>query len=224
MSKYRKNLAKVIVVVVVAVFVSGFTFWQPMNAVKTNAEGYASLEDEVEVSESKVLTSEIKEIPSEVKVLIEESEIIIEEEVQTVTEAPMEAEEPIVIQEVEEEEVIPEESTEEIIEETVQEAFIWDGPVLNSYDGIVPSNQTPSGYKETYYNLDMSGVVYNMRNLGYSEEEYPYWVREDGVKMFGDYVCVALIADKGIIIPTTLGLGMVVDYCPAGTLDVAVTW
>ena len=37
-------------------------------------------------------------------------------------------------------------------------------------------------------------------------------------------VCVALIAEKGEIVPTTRGMGMVVDYCPEGTLDVAVTW
>ena len=48
----------------------------------------------------------------------------------------------------------------------------------------------PSG-KETYYNLNMSGVVSIMRSMGYSEEEYPYWVREDGCKMLGDYIMVA---------------------------------
>ncbi len=105
-----------------------------------------------------------------------------------------------------------------------EDTFTWDGPVLNSFDGIVPSDQTPSGYKETYYNLEMKYVIENMRNLGYSEEDYPYWIRDDGVKMFGDYVCVALIAEKGEIVPTTRGMGMVVDYCPEGTLDVAVTW
>lgn len=105
-----------------------------------------------------------------------------------------------------------------------EDTFTWDGPVLNSFDGIVSSDQTPSGYKETYYNLEMKYVIENMRNLGYSEEDYPYWIRDDGVKMFGDYVCVALIAEKGEIVPTTLGMGMVVDYCPEGALDVAVTW
>ena len=105
-----------------------------------------------------------------------------------------------------------------------EDTFTWDGPVLNSFDGIVSSDQTPSGYKETYYNLEMKYVIENMRNLGYSEEDYPYWIRDDGVKMFGDYVCVALIAEKGEIVPTTRGMGMVVDYCPEGTLDVAVTW
>ena len=40
----------------------------------------------------------------------------------------------------------------------------------------------PNG-KETYYNLNMSGVVDIMRGMGNNDN---YWVREDGVKMLGD--------------------------------------
>ena len=79
----------------------------------------------------------------------------------------------------------------------------WDGPVLNSFVGIV---QGPSG-SETYYNLDMSGVVSIMKNLGY---DYNYWVRDDGVKMYGDYVMCAAdlsIRPKGTILETSLGPG-----------------
>lgn len=96
---------------------------------------------------------------------------------------------------------------------------------------IVPSNSgvlTPSkgvnwfnGHKETYYNLDMSRVIANAQAMGI---QGTYWVREDGVKMYGNYVIVAAQMAKGTIIETSLGTAIVLDYCPAGTIDVAVLW
>lgn len=89
----------------------------------------------------------------------------------------------------------------------------------------------PSG-RETYYNLNMSGVISLMRELGYSEEEYPYWIRDDGCKMFGDYVMVAAnlsIRPKGTILETSMGTAIVVDTgdfvntYPEG-IDIAVNW
>lgn len=108
---------------------------------------------------------------------------------------------------------------------TTISVFKWDGPVLNSFAGMV---QGPSG-NETYYNLDMSGVVSIMKSLGY---DYEYWVRDDGVKMYGDYVMCAAdlsIRPKGTIVETSLGLGIV---CDTGgfvnwdntRLDIAVNW
>lgn len=99
---------------------------------------------------------------------------------------------------------------------------------LNSTNGSVTG---PSG-KETYYNLPMDGVIRIMRQRGYSEEEYPYWVRSDGVKMFGDYVMVAASLDirpKGTILECSKGTAIVVDTGDfANTnktqLDIAVTW
>lgn len=78
-----------------------------------------------------------------------------------------------------------------------------------------------NGRKETYYNLDMSGVISNARAMGIEGE---YWVRGDGVKMYGNYVIVAAQMSKGTIIQTSLGTGIVLDYCPAGTIDIAVSW
>ena len=78
-----------------------------------------------------------------------------------------------------------------------------------------------NGNKETYYNLDMSGVIKNARSMGIQGE---YWVRSDGVKMYGEYVIVAAQLSKGTIISTSLGTGIVLDYCPAGTIDIAVCW
>lgn len=112
----------------------------------------------------------------------------------------------------------------ETVEETVDQS--WDGPVLNRINGTVKG---PSG-KETYYNLNMSKVVSIMRRLGY--EDYEYWVREDGVKMFGPYVMCAAnlkIRPKGSIVETSLGTAIV---CDTGSfaktnpyqLDIAVSW
>ena len=82
------------------------------------------------------------------------------------------------------------------------------------------------GVLETYYNLDMSGVVEWMHSLGYSGD---YWVRGDGVKMFGDYVMVAADYEwmpKGSIVETSLGTGIVCDTGLGGWywFDIAVNW
>ena len=101
----------------------------------------------------------------------------------------------------------------------------WKGPVLTRSRGTITG---PSG-KETYYNLNMAGVVSIMRRMGNTDE---YWVRDDGVKMLGDYVMVAANLDirpRGSLIETSLGMGIV---CDTGTfaqrdptqLDIAVAW
>ena len=102
------------------------------------------------------------------------------------------------------------------------------GSNLNVYHGTCNG---PSG-KETYYNLPMDGVIRIMRNMGYSKEEYPYWVREDGVKMFGNYIMVAAdlnIRPKGTILECSLGTAIVVDTGDFAKtnhtqLDVATSW
>lgn len=104
----------------------------------------------------------------------------------------------------------------------------WTGNVLSKSKGVVNG---PSG-RETYYNLNMTSVINSMRRAGYSEAEYPYWVREDGVKMLGNYVMVAAnynIRPKGSIIESSLGAAIVCDtgvfvkHHPT-QIDVAVTW
>ena len=102
---------------------------------------------------------------------------------------------------------------------------LWNGPVLTPGAGTIIG---PSG-KETYYNLNMSVCVQNAKNAGAQGD---YWVREDGVKMLGDYVMVA--ADFSIrplctIVPTSLGMGIVVDKGSfimnnQMQLDIAVAW
>ncbi len=101
----------------------------------------------------------------------------------------------------------------------------YSGQRLNATNGTV---EGPSG-TETYYNLNMSGVVSNMKSMGYDSE---YWVRDDGVKMYGDYVMVAANLDThsyGSVVDTSLGKGIVVDTgdfaaSDSDQLDVAVNW
>ena len=87
----------------------------------------------------------------------------------------------------------------------------------------------PSG-KETYYNLNMNGVVSNAQNMG-SEGEY--WVREDGCKMYGDYVICAAdlnVYPRGSLVESSLGTCIVLDtggFATNGSgvaLDIAVDW
>lgn len=93
------------------------------------------------------------------------------------------------------------------------------------------SIQGPSG-KETYYNLNMSGVVSIMRRQGFSEAEYPYNVRADGVKCLGPYVMVAAHLGKrprGSKVQTSLGTGLVCDTGGFAAnnptqIDVATSW
>lgn len=107
-------------------------------------------------------------------------------------------------------------------------SYTPDGGCLTPSAGVYYG---PSG-KETYYNLDMSGVISIMRGMGYSEEEYPYWVREDGAKMFGPYVMVAAELSsrpKGTILPCSLGAAIVVDtggFAASNPtqLDIATAW
>lgn len=124
-------------------------------------------------------------------------------------------------------------TTTKVITTTTQETTTkpvsnWTGEVLSKSKGVVIG---PSG-KESYYNLNMTKIVNAMRHAGYSEEEYPYWIREDGVKMLGQYVMVAAnyeIRPKGTIIESSLGYAIVCDTGGFAKrnptqIDIAVNW
>ena len=93
------------------------------------------------------------------------------------------------------------------------------------------SIQGTSG-KETYYNLNMTGVVSIMRRMGFNESEYPYNVRADGVKCLGPYVMVAAHLGKrprGSKVQTSLGTGIVCDTGGFASsnptqIDIATAW
>lgn len=116
--------------------------------------------------------------------------------------------------------------------DTIEAAVVnTDYSYMNTEGHITPEGGVysgPSG-KETYYNLPMGGVIYLMRHLGYSEEEYPYWIRDDGVKMFGSYVMVAAdlsLRPKGTVLESSMGLAIVCDTgdLDRTQLDIAVNW
>lgn len=103
-------------------------------------------------------------------------------------------------------------------------SITWTGRKLTPSAGTITG---PSG-KETYYNLDMSRIVSIMQAYG----NYTYWVRDDGVKMLGNYVMVAAnfyLRPRGSLIETSLGIGIVCDTGGFALnnptqLDIAVDW
>lgn len=107
-------------------------------------------------------------------------------------------------------------------------ASTYNGPILTKSAGTIMG---PSG-KETYYNLDMSGVVSIMRQMGFSEEEYPYWVRDDGCKMLGDYIICAAnlnVRPRGTTVESSLGMCLVCDTGGFASynstqIDIATDW
>ena len=80
-------------------------------------------------------------------------------------------------------------------------------------------------HTETWYNLPMNRCVQRAQDMGIPCE---YWVRDDGVKMFGQWVIVA--ADKsipyGTVVETSRGIGIVLDYheTESNVYDLAVSW
>ena len=98
---------------------------------------------------------------------------------------------------------------------------------LNKRDGV----NYYKGTKETYYNLDMTRIYAKAdANFGPWHKK---WIRDDGVKMYGPYVVLAVPFDVypygTTDIETSLGLGIALD---TGTfaetnknqVDVAVDW
>jgi hypothetical protein len=82
------------------------------------------------------------------------------------------------------------------------------------------------GHTETWYDLPMSKVVANAQEAGIPCE---YWIRDDGVKMFGEWVIVAShpSAPKYSFVDTSLGLGIILDRheMPDKNLyDIATDW
>lgn len=83
--------------------------------------------------------------------------------------------------------------------------------------------------KETWYNLPMEKVIEQANNFGFYGD---YWVRGDGVKMFGDYVILACNRDihpMGSLVETSLGTGISLDTGAFASsnpyqVDIAVTW
>lgn len=107
----------------------------------------------------------------------------------------------------------------------VQSAYSYSGGRLSRSSGTASG---PNG-KETYYNLNMSGVVRTMRGMGNTDA---YWERKDGCKMLGNYIMVAANLSRhprGSIVKTSLGLAIVCDTGGFASrnptqIDVATNW
>lgn len=113
----------------------------------------------------------------------------------------------------------------EFVTDVNRTLYSYDGTKLTASRGRI---QGPSG-SETYYNMDMSGIVSRLIQNGYVGD---YYIRDDGCKMFGDYIMVAANFDIhpfGSIIETSLGLAIVCDtgeyvkWDPTG-IDIATNW
>lgn len=118
---------------------------------------------------------------------------------------------------------IIEESEEEIFEEI--EEKVLPTLVLSERLGRVQGPQE----EETWYNLPMDAVIRKMRELGYSDNDYPYYVTDNGIKMLGDFIMVAADTSKypkGTVVQTSLGQGMVCDKheTDSDVIDIAVDW
>lgn len=182
--------------------------------------GPSAVETQKAVETTKIpVTTEVPVVEESTTEVVEETTEIVEEtttEVAKTTEPTTE---------------VKVETTKEHIVTTTKKVSIkkpessWNGVKLNAYNGMI---EGPSG-TETYYNLDMSGVIRIMKNHGY---DYEYSVREDGVKLYGGYVMVAAnlnLRPRGTIIETSLGTGIVCDtgdfaYSNPTQLDIAVNW
>ena len=111
---------------------------------------------------------------------------------------------------------------------TVPKTVVYIKPAEGTLSKSAGRVQGPTN-EETYYNLDMSRVIKSMRNRGYTEEDYPSYIREDGVKMLGDFVMVAAdleIHPKGTVVETSLGQGLVCDTgeFTEDIYDIATDW
>ena len=99
-------------------------------------------------------------------------------------------------------------------------------------DGVLTASKGVNYYgnqKETYYNLPMDGVISIAKSQGIEGE---YWVREDGCKMYGNYIIVAANLDihpRGSLVETSLGTGIVLDTggfaaSNPNQVDIATDW
>ncbi len=102
---------------------------------------------------------------------------------------------------------------------------IWGGPILTKLGGICYG---PSG-KESYYSLDMTPVLQQLARFGISGD---FWIRDDGVKMYGQYIMCAAnytFHPYGTLVESSLGTCIVCDtggfaQVDPFMLDIAVAW
>lgn len=83
------------------------------------------------------------------------------------------------------------------------------------------------GHEESWYDLDMKNIIEKADQI-YGEN--PYWIREDGVKMYGPYVICASRKERyGDVVDTSLGRGLILDTGDfvkdhPDRIDIATNW
>lgn len=101
--------------------------------------------------------------------------------------------------------------------------------MLTPQAGVNWFNDGLTIHKETYYNLNMDKVILTAKQKGIVAN---YWIREDGMKMYGDYIIVAANQKHhpyGSIVMTSRGAGIVLDTGSFAKknpeqYDLAVNW
>lgn len=83
-----------------------------------------------------------------------------------------------------------------------------------------------NGHTETWYDKPMNRVVGRAQMIGIPAD---YWIRDDGVKMYGPWVIVAShpSVTRYSLVETSLGKGIVLDRhtCQdAELIDIATDW
>ena len=96
--------------------------------------------------------------------------------------------------------------------------------VLTARLGVYHNGST--GLTETWYNRSMSRVVSTAQSKGIPCE---YWVRDDGVNMFGQWVIIAAhpSVTRYTFVETSLGTGIVLDRHTVNDktlIDIATAW
>ena len=101
--------------------------------------------------------------------------------------------------------------------------------MLTPQAGVNWFNDGLTIHKESYYNLNMKRVVATAQSRGLVGA---YWEREDGMKMFNNFIIVAAnqqVHPYGSIVLTSRGPGIVLDTGSFAAsnpeqYDLAVTW
>ena len=122
----------------------------------------------------------------------------------------------------------------EVVEIPTEEISVEYGAILDTFrpNGVLSAASGVNYFgdqKETYYNLPMDVVVNVAKQRGIAGE---YSVREDGVKMMGEYIIIAAnqtVHPYGSLVETSLGTGIVLDtggfaLTNPNQVDIAVNW
>ena len=195
-----------------------------LTALTVLVAGAGAYATDLETKKVDSLTDDIKEL-EELKIELENENVLPNEELTKLLNENKKLQEELDELKADKEEIVEGTSYVTDTSSYSETEYVSNGNCLTAAGGVFYG----SSGKETYYNLDMSGVVSIMRRI---ENNDPYWIRSDGVKMLGNYVMVAAnlnIRPRGSLVETSLGTGIVCDTGGFAAvnptqLDIAVNW